>query len=258
MKNKDAYRLYMIFLLRHSTKLHIFGARRSTVAVICGRFSLFFRRVRLVPLRESGLALAAHEEEEVDHGFLRPRAARCTARGVGCSASALLVVRRRRRARWMLALGYWQCVRVAKTICAHRALAGGQEARSAKTSFGKHAQKTLAEARRKTCFAGHGAGPVRGEGALGEDGCSSAARLVLVARAAGRYASHGLGRQSPSVAPRISPPRTASRSPSSRVHAPVLRTCRADASRVSADNALPTVAACDAGFASGTPARARA
>ena len=42
---------------------------------------------------------------------------------------------------------------------------------------------------------------MRGKGPLGEDGCSSAARLVLVARAAGvagRYASHGLGwRQSP-------------------------------------------------------------
>ena len=40
----------------------------------------------------------------------------------------------------------------------------------------------------KTCSLAAERRPVRGEGPLGEDGCSSTARLVFVARAAGRYA----------------------------------------------------------------------
>ena len=49
--------------------------------------------------------------------------------------------------------------------------------------------------------------PVRGRGPLGEDGCSSAARLVLGARAAGRYAMHtGLESASRPASPVISPP----------------------------------------------------
>ena len=48
---------------------------------------------------------------------------------------------------------------------------------------------------------------MREKSPLGEDGCSSAARLVFVARAAGRYAVHtGLESASRPASPVISPP----------------------------------------------------
>ena len=106
----------MIFLLRHSTKLHIFGARASTVAVISRTilaFSLaaydsyhFVRRVlpwRLTSKRKLIMAFCAAR------GGARLRCAArlhalCLASGAAAAARALALAR-----------GYWQCVRVAKT-----------------------------------------------------------------------------------------------------------------------------------------------
>ena len=48
----------------------------------------------------------------------------------------------------------------------------------------------LANAREKRVSLAAERRPVREKSPLGEDGCSSAARLVFVARAAGRYAVH--------------------------------------------------------------------
>mmetsp|Transcript_19919 Transcript_19919/g.64158 ORF Transcript_19919/g.64158 Transcript_19919/m.64158 type:complete len:100 (-) Transcript_19919:3-302(-) len=85
MKNNDAYRLYTIFLSTfHSMKLHIFGARPSTVAVTSrtmrdrsfgGTVSYHF--VSLVfPCRDTCDSLASekermnpetHQQQKVDH-----------------------------------------------------------------------------------------------------------------------------------------------------------------------------------------------
>ena len=65
----------------------------------------------------------------------------------------------------------------------------------------------LANAREKRVSLAAERRPVREKSPLGEDGCSSAARLVFVARAAGRYAVHtGLESASRPASPVISPP----------------------------------------------------
>ena len=65
----------------------------------------------------------------------------------------------------------------------------------------------LANAREKRVSLAAERRPVREKSPLGEDGCSSAARLVFVARAAGRYAVHtGLESASRPASPVFSPP----------------------------------------------------
>ena len=64
--------------------------------------------------------------------------------------------------------------------------------------------RPLANAREKRVSLATERRLVRGEGPLGEDGYSSASRLVLGARAAGRYASHtGLESASPPIPERL-------------------------------------------------------
>ena len=104
----------MIFLLRHSTKLHIFGARASTVDVISRTilaFSFaaydsyhFVRRVlpwRLTSRRKFIIVFASAAAL-----LLRPRGA------LGAGALPWLVVRGARAVD--ACASYWQCVRAVK------------------------------------------------------------------------------------------------------------------------------------------------
>ena len=201
----------MIFLLRHSTKLHIFGARARTVEVISLTILAF--------------SLAAYDSYHFVSLVLPWRLTSkrklimvfCAARGGALHALCSLgVARRALGARALPRLGCLELgcggaaaravdsLRVLRAVsdscipATHRALLRRRVYKRQPLGLFASVLQPLANAREKRVSLVTERRPVRGEGPLGADGCSSAARLVFVARAAGRYASHGLGwRQSP-------------------------------------------------------------
>ena len=154
----------MIFLLRHSTKLHIFGAARWwTDLADDSRF--FLRGVGLVPFCESGFAQRLTRRKLI-MVCASARWARRSADGWrgargGC-LRGLLAVRE-------------SC----KMICSReRCVAGDRGSQNtAQAAFCLLECLTpLANARETRVSLATERRPVRGEGPLGEDGCSSAAR----------------------------------------------------------------------------------